>query len=125
MPSTHISIRVTDQRRANLDALAALIRSDSDTATIDWALGYALAHLTGTSQEPGTGKEIDMNKERKLAERIYNEVFGGDDKYHRGEHQGRIEDWLHDGDLGDNSSLEDLVAEWREFDQPEERDSYE
>jgi hypothetical protein len=38
------------------------------------------------------------------------------------EHQGRIEDWLHDGDLSDNPSLAELVAEWREFDQPEERD---
>ena len=45
MPSTHISLRITDQRRANLDVLAAIIRSDSDAATIDWALGYALAQL--------------------------------------------------------------------------------
>lgn len=110
---THISIRVTDQRRANLDSLAAIIRSDSDAATIDWALGYALAQLD--RQQEG-----DMSN--KLAERIYNEVFGGDDKYHRAEHQGRIEDWLHDGDLDDNPGLEELVAEWREFDQPEERD---
>ena len=115
MASTHISIRVTENRRANLDALAAIIRSDSDTSTIDFALGFALAHLANRQQEG------DMSKERKLAERIYNEVFGGDDKYHRAEHQGRIEDWLHDGDLDDNPSLDELVAEWREFDQPEER----
>lgn len=67
-----------------------------------------------------------MNREleQQTAERIYNEVFSGDDKYHRAEHQGRIEDWLRDGDLDDNPSLEQLVAEWREFDQPAERDSY-
>ena len=54
MPGTHISIRVTEQRRANLDALAAIIRSDSDAATIDFALGFALAQLSG--------KEIDMGR---------------------------------------------------------------
>ena len=54
---THISIRVTDQRRANLDALAAIIRSDSDAATIDFALGYTLAHLD-RDEEPSLAEKI-------------------------------------------------------------------
>lgn len=57
-----------------------------------------------------------------VAHRIYSEVFGGDDKYHQSEHQGRIEDWLNDGDLSDNPTFEQLVADWIEYDQPEETD---
>jgi hypothetical protein len=52
MPSTHISIRITKQRRANLDGLAARVHSDRDTATIDFALGFALAHLATSSRRP-------------------------------------------------------------------------
>ena len=54
---THISIRITENRRANLDALAAIIRSDSDAATIDWALGYALAQLD-RDEEPSLAEKI-------------------------------------------------------------------
>lgn len=111
-----LSVRMTPARRAAIDELAAIARLEGDAATLDFALGYTLAQLAGKEAN-------DMG--RKLAERIYNEVFGGDDKYHRAEHQGRIEDWLNDGDLSDNPTLEQLVAAWIEYDQPEERDSYE
>ena len=44
---THISIRITDQRRANIDALARIAHTDGDTATLDFALSFTLAHLKG------------------------------------------------------------------------------
>lgn len=122
MPKTHISIRVTDQRRANLDALAAIIRSDSDTATIDFALGFALAHL-GHRQDKREGDIMTEQWIQDMAHRIYQVVYPGiDSRQHFAENCGRIEDWLRDGDLDDNPSLNDLVAEWRAFDQPAETD---
>ena len=72
MPSTHISIRVTEQRRANMDALAAIIRSDSDAATIDWALGFALAHLD--RQEDRMFEEWEQERQRDGARRMEREA---------------------------------------------------
>ena len=66
---THISLRITENRRANLDALAAIIRSDSDAATIDWALGYALAQLD--RQQEG-----DMSKNDSLQDAARARVAG-------------------------------------------------
>ena len=60
---------------------------------------------------------------KQTARSIYQAVWPTvDSKSHQAEHQGRIEDWLNDGDLDDNPSVEELVTGWREFDQPAERD---
>lgn len=47
MPSKHIILRATPERRARLDELGRRIRSESDTEIIDYALGAALENKEG------------------------------------------------------------------------------
>ena len=49
-----------------------------------------------------------------LMDGIHGEVCGCDDK--RCPLPQRIYDWLAEGDLSDDPSVEDLVAEWQEID---------
>ena len=59
-------------------------------------------------------KAFDLEK---LAADIYNEVYGDiDSKQVHAEKQTEILDWLTDGNLDDDATLESLVADWREYD---------
>jgi len=57
---THISLRMTPQRRANLNALAEIAHTDGDTATLDFALSFTLARL---SRKESTMNENGMNRQ--------------------------------------------------------------
>lgn len=62
-----LSLRMTPARRAAIDELAAVARLDGDAATLDFALGYTLAHLTG-------GKETNMGNQNSLRDRAIERV---------------------------------------------------
>ena len=62
MPDTtkHIILRRTDERQRNLEEIAALIGKQGDTAVIDYALAFTIAHYrtTATPQpEGGVGEK--------------------------------------------------------------------
>jgi hypothetical protein len=68
-----------------------------------------------------------VNEERidQLASAIYSEVYGHlDDKRHRARLETEIRDWLTEGDGGVGRTVEDLAAEWREYnpDDPDYQD---
>lgn len=51
------------------------------------------------------------------AQAIYAEVYGDiDDKGLKASKMTEIHDWLEEGDLRDNPTVDELAAEWREYD---------
>ncbi len=61
-----------------------------------------------------------MNKEQ-LAYEIYLRMYGDvDDKHHHARKLTEILDWLSNGDLEGTESIESIVADWLEYDVPEQ-----
>lgn len=56
-----------------------------------------------------------MNIEQ-VAAQIYSSAYGNvDSKGHRADKQGEIEDWLTDGDLDGDETLDELVEMWGNY----------
>lgn len=51
---------------------------------------------------------------KKLAERIYSEVDGADNRQHKADTVREIEDWLDNGD-GEPATVEQLAEEWKQY----------
>ena len=60
------------------------------------------------------------NEIRELAEKIYDQAYTGDDKYHRAAKTSEIVDYLTDGEPVTTETVEQLAADWLEYDQEPE-----
>ena len=60
---------------------------------------------------------VDETQAWELAERIYSEVDGADDKRHRAAVIAELADWIKEGDWPADKipNVADLAAEWREY----------
>ena len=58
----------------------------------------------------------EVNKLQQLANKLYSKVYGDiDDKSFRAKTTGEIYDWLYEGNLDDEPTVDQLAKEWQEY----------
>lgn len=117
---SQVNVRMSSATRAKLDALTTRYGTQAEAIAVAVDRLYQTERSTMTRMSYEAEPELIDETVLELARSVHSEVCGCDDK--RCSVTNEIYAWLVEGDRGESSTVEQVIAEWREYDQEEESD---